>query len=209
MKEEYLEGRGITEEVDKIRKRTPPQRNILNPEKSALLIIDMQRFFTCPDSPAFVPSSRYTLRRVIELYDAFRKIESQVVFTKHYDREENGSMGRIFRHTLKKSSPFFSFDREVESKGPVIEKTTYDAFYETDLLSRLQKTGTEQIVICGLMAERCVETTARSAFVRGFDVFVAADASASFTRKVHLASLISLSSGVANLKKTEEITDGI
>ncbi|PIV27689.1 MAG: isochorismatase, partial [Anaerolineae bacterium CG03_land_8_20_14_0_80_58_20] len=41
------------------------------------------------------------------------------------------------------------------------------------------------------------ETTARSAFVRGFEVFFCADGTATYTKELHRSTLLNLSHGVA------------
>ena len=84
-----------------------------------------------------------------------------------------------------------------ELSTDIVAKSQYDAFWETDLMDILRKTGTKQIVVTGVMTHLCVETTARSAFVRGFAVFLPADGTATYNRDFHAASLLNLSHGTA------------
>jgi len=53
------------------------------------------------------------------------------------------------------------------------------------------------VVICGVMTHLCCETTARSAFMRGFEVFFTVDGTATYTEAFHRASLLNLSHGFA------------
>ncbi|HDR06062.1 MAG TPA: isochorismatase family protein, partial [Candidatus Coatesbacteria bacterium] len=53
--------------------------------------------------------------------------------------------------------------------------------------------------------ELCCETTARSAFVRDFDVFFPVDATAAYTEELHRASLLTLAHGFAVPLLTEEL----
>jgi len=78
-----------------------------------------------------------------------------------------------------------------------VAKAQYDAFYETALENILRSSGSEQVVVTGVMTHLCVEATARSAFVRGFAVFVPADGTATYNRDFHAASLLNLSHGTA------------
>ena len=64
------------------------------------------------------------------------------------------------------------------SKGKVVEKSRYDAFYQTQLEEALRGQKISQVVICGVMTHLCCETTARSAFMRGFEVFFTVDGTA-------------------------------
>ncbi len=58
------------------------------------------------------------------------------------------------------------------SSGQVIEKSQYDAFFDSSLEHRLAARQVKQMVIGGVMTHLCCETTARSAFMRGFEVFL-------------------------------------
>ena len=61
----------------------------------------------------------------------------------------------------------------------------------------LRDNGVRRIVISGVMTHLCCETTARSAFVRGFEVFFTVDGTASYTADFHRASLLNLAHGFA------------
>jgi isochorismate hydrolase len=53
----------------------------------------------------------------------------------------------------------------------------------------------------------CCETTARSAFCRGFEVYVGADATASSSEERHLQSLLAMADSVAVILGSGEILD--
>ena len=61
------------------------------------------------------------------------------------------------------------------------------------------------MVVSGVMTHLCCETTARSAFVRGFEVFFLIDGTATYNKEHHLATLLNLSHGFANLVLSGEI----
>ncbi len=58
----------------------------------------------------------------------------------------------------------------------VILKRQWGAFYGTDLDLQLRRRHLETIVICGIATELGVESTARDAFERGYELVFAADA---------------------------------
>lgn len=66
---------------------------------------------------------------------------------------------------------------------PVIHKNVSSAFIGTDLEQRLRAAQRNTLVIAGMMAEYCVNTTARMAENLGFHVFVIADATAAWEHK--------------------------
>jgi len=79
----------------------------------------------------------------------------------------------------------------------VLRKSQYDAFHQTDLEEILIKKGISQLVVSGVMTHLCCETTARSAFMRGFEVFFLIDGTATYNQEFHLASLRNLAHGFA------------
>jgi isochorismate hydrolase len=99
---------------------------------------------------------------------------------------------------LGRDQPLGSLDSGLDSAGqPVIEKTQYDAFFNTDLEARLRQSRTSQLVVTGVATHLCCESTARSAFARGFSVFIAVDGTATWNRELHFASLRGLAHGCA------------
>ncbi len=95
------------------------------------------------------------------------------------------------------------------SQSVVIEKSQYDAFYQTRLEEILQQKGVRQLVICGVMTHLCCETTARSAFTRGFEVFFTIDGTATQNEAFHRATLLNLAHGFAVPVLVEEVIRAI
>ena len=57
-----------------------------------------------------------------------------------------------------------------------VRKTTPDSFLRTDLATVLKERGIEQLVICGMHTEFCVDTTTRRCLALGYPVLLVADA---------------------------------
>ena len=55
----------------------------LNPSKSALLVVDMQRFFLDPASPSFTCGGLAILPTLERLVKAFRDSSLPVIYTRH------------------------------------------------------------------------------------------------------------------------------
>ena len=81
----------------------------------------------------------------------------------------------------------------------ILIKSQYDAFYKSSLQEILEQEGVDQVVIGGVMTHLCCETTARSAFVRGYEVFFLVDGTATYNSQYHQATLRNLAHGVAVL----------
>ncbi len=71
----------------------------------------------------------------------------------------------------------------------VIDKNTSSAFNSTGIEWLLRNLEAETLVVAGVATDMCVETTARDAADRGFNVIVAEDAAATFFEHHHRAAL--------------------
>jgi len=67
----------------------------------------------------------------------------------------------------------------------VIDKPGKGAFYATELGDILQKYGIENLLVCGVTTEVCVNTTVREANDRGYRCVVLADGCASYFPEFH------------------------
>ena len=67
----------------------------------------------------------------------------------------------------------------------VIDKPGKGAFYATELGEVLQKYGVENLLVCGVTTEVCVNTTVREANDRGFRCIVLSDCCASYFPEFH------------------------
>lgn len=67
----------------------------------------------------------------------------------------------------------------------VIDKPGKGAFYATALGETLQKAGIENLLVCGVTTEVCVNTTVREANDRGYRCVVIADGCASYFPEFH------------------------
>jgi bifunctional isochorismate lyase / aryl carrier protein len=73
------------------------------------------------------------------------------------------------------------------------------------LEAHLRARGIEQVVISGVLTHMCCETTARSAFCRGFEVYLPVDATASSQEELHFNSLSALADAAAVLTSVDEV----
>ena len=181
------------------------------PDNSALLVLDMQSYFLENHSHAFVPSGKTILPRLCRLSEEYFVRKLPVVFTRHVNTTEDALlMASWWRELILPDEPLSQIVPELKStQGNLIEKSQYDAFLNTGLEKLLKEKGIKQVVIGGVMTHLCCETTARSAFMRGFEVFFLVDGTATYNESFHQASLINLSHGFAEIKLVSEIMDSL
>lgn len=185
--------------LDQLPERRMDRVDQFLPLKSALLILDMQSYFLDQRSHAYLPSSEAIVPGLLSLARAYYAQDLPVIFTQHLNTTQDaGSMATWWRELIKIEDPlsciFPPFDF---SNRYVIRKSQYDAFYNSDLGDTLRRKGASQVVIAGVMTHLCCETTARSAFVRGYEVFFLVDGTATYNQDHHLATLRNLAQGFA------------
>lgn len=176
--------------------------------KSALLVLDMQRYFLDESSQAFIPAAQAILPRIKTVLRCFEQMNRPIWFTRHgNDGEDAANMASWWGRLLKRQGPYWPICDELLSrsnKHGLLDKTQYDAFYGTDLLPQLRLEGVDTLHLCGVMTHLCCETTARSAFVQGFAVIMVGDATATYNYDLHLGSLRGLAQGVARISWSKE-----
>lgn len=170
-----------------------------NLHDSALLVLDVQKYFFYVNSHAFVPSSQAIIPNILKLIDVFHSQNRPIYFSKHgNDYKSAGMMAVWWKSLLVANSENADLIDEIDHrKGKVIQKESYDAFWKTPLNELLMKDGVKQIVICGVMTHLCCETTARSAFVHDYQIFFTIDGTATYSEDLHASSLLTLSHGFA------------
>lgn len=142
---------------------------------TALLVIDCQFFFNF--------ELQKPLPNILKLITAFKESKTPTVtaFTQHGHSEDELS-GKIPNQIVRRWGPANSiaigsaawkFLPEIEAAKHdavlVSPKNSYDAFINTDLEEILRDRGVEKVVISGCLTDFCCETTAKSAFCRGFE----------------------------------------
>jgi biuret amidohydrolase len=188
--------------------KAEPQPLAITPERTALIIIDMQRDFLEPGGFGETLGNDVSLlEATVEpckaVLAAARNAGLLVIHTREGHRPDlsdappakvergapskrigdPGPMGRI----LIRGEPGHDIiDALYPIEGePVIDKPGKGAFYQTDLQALLQTHGIENLVVCGVTTEVCVNTTVREANDRGYRCVVLADCCASYFPEFH------------------------
>ena len=172
---------------------------VFRPEKAVLLVLDMQEYFLREGSHAFVPSATAIIPGINKLITTFVENERPIVATRHINTPEDaGMMAKWWRDLINPQSAHSHYINIVKTPNTIfINKTQYDAFLDSSLEDVLRQRNIEQVVTCGVMTHLCCESTARSAFMRGFEVFFTVDGTATYNEELHRASLLTLSHGFA------------
>jgi nicotinamidase-related amidase len=189
-----------------------PDAVSIEPERTAVLMIDMQRDFLEPGgfgdslgndvsllAAAIVPCAA--------LLEGARRRGMLIVHTREGHRPDlsdaprakvergspsmrigaMGPMGRI----LVRGEPGHDIVSALYPRAgePVVDKPGKGAFYATDLHSILQNRHIEALIVCGVTTEVCVHTTVREANDRGYRCLVPSDCCGSYFPEFHEVGL--------------------
>lgn len=179
----------------------------LRPERTALLLLDMQREIIGPS--ALTPDEPEPRARIEAAVDraavalgvareaGVRVVHVRVAFGP--DRPEGNPHAALFRFiaerdALRDGTPGAAFDpRVAPAEGErVITKHGVSAFVGTTLEARLHEARVDTVVLCGLATHYAVEGTARHASDLGLRFVVLRDACASATAARHEMALVNL-----------------
>jgi isochorismate hydrolase len=169
----------------------------------------MQRYFLDRSSHAYLPDSELIIGNVQSLVSRCRELSVPILFTRHAHRsaQDLGNMGSWWGDVIRDGTEVSTIDnRFAPLRGDkVLRKSQYSAFVGTGLEQRLRTRRITQLLITGVMTHLCCETTARDAFMKGFDVFFVVDGTASKTLDLHLSSIKTLTDGFAIPVTTKEV----
>ncbi len=198
--------------AEQVRVNAEPYEFVLEPDRAALLVIDMQRDFVDPGGfGEQLGNDVSRLRRVIKplqnVLNAMRAAGFLVIHTREGHRPDladcppsklargrlergigdEGPMGRI----LVRGSYGHDIidDLKPEDGEPVLDKPGKGSFYATDLDTILHNRGIRSLVVTGVTTEVCVATTVREANDRGYECLVLEDCVGSYFPEFHESSL--------------------
>jgi len=198
--------------MSEVQLRAEPYPLGLDPARSALVIIDMQRDFLEPGGFGETLGNDVSLLQAAvgpckTALAAARANGMLVIHTREGHRPDlsdappakiergapsrrigdPGPMGRI----LVRGEPGHDIVAELAPAPgePVVDKPGKGAFHETDLLQILLNNGIDTLIVCGVTTEVCVHTTIREGNDRGFRCVALADACGSYFPEFHRVGL--------------------
>ncbi|MFC7214740.1 cysteine hydrolase family protein [Saliphagus sp. GCM10025334] len=155
----------------------------LEPDTTAVIVVDMQNGFCHPDGALYAPGSESVIEPIAALVERAREAGSRIVYTRDVHPPEQfedahyyDEFDRWGEHVLEGSwEAELVEELDVREEDLVVEKHTYDAFHQTQLDGWLSTRGIEDLVICGTLANVCVLHTGGSAGLRDYRPLMVSD----------------------------------
>jgi nicotinamidase-related amidase len=155
----------------------------LDPRTTALVLIDLQ--YGIVGGPAQPHSSAEVIANAVRLAEAFRASGAPVVLV-HVAMSGGGRLSaetdvRMPPRDLPPNAETIVAELTTSETDLVVLKRQWGAFYGTDFDLHLRRRGIRTIVLGGISTNMGVESTARDAWERGYNVVFAEDATAALS----------------------------
>nr|OQO31177.1 hypothetical protein B0A51_01556 [Rachicladosporium sp. CCFEE 5018] len=192
-----------------------PHEGGLNPQTTALVIIDMQRDF-CEEGGYLthqgysVAPTRAIIPALQSLLATFRRHNYTIFHTREGHRADLsdlpsrelfrsrnnssglgiGDPGPLGRLLVRGEAGHDIIPEMYPLPGEsIIDKPGKGAFTNTDFDLLLRVKGVRNLIICGVTTDVCVSTTMREANDRGYDCLLVEDCCAASSKTLHLAAV--------------------
>ena len=203
------------------------QIDVIDPKKTAMIVVDMQNDFVASGAAMETPAARAVVPKLAEALKICRDAGIKVIYTAHVHRRDGSDMGLFDdmhppianREALVDGTPGVDIYSDV-APAPgehVIKKHRYSGFFGTDLDMILREWGVDTVIISGTTTENCCHATARDAMFRNYGVVFLSDATATYdypdrgfgpmpAAEVHDATLVILAASTAHVMSVEEMS---
>lgn len=172
---------------------------MLDPARTALLMIDMQMGFIDPKSSlciagaeASIPACKTVLDTaraagipIFHIRRAYASDGSNVEQVRRAIWEEGGKpLSSAWPESLKPPNDLAPIENE-----SILVKPRFSAFFGTNLNAKLMERSTQSLILIGTTTPNCIRSTCFDALSLDYDVIVVSDATSSRTPEVQKANL--------------------
>lgn len=192
----------------------------LDPDCTALVVIDMQSAFCAPGGPAEVPTSRGIVNSINRLATDLRSVGVPVIWVLHANTRIGGrSDWELFFNTMVADDVRESTLDKLTEKQTVwsglitapadltLLKNRYSALIpgSSPLERILRGMGIDTVLIAGTKTNVCCESTARDAMMLDFKVIMIEDCCAALSDSEHQGALENIIQQFGDVMTTDEV----
>lgn len=188
---------------------------LLDPRQTAVLVVDVQKFFTrARPAPMFppledvLPRSQGFLELATEagvLIVRIRIVIPDETYSEVWRRQFRSGWGNKCPLGPDEDGATFHPGFEPRPGDLHVTKHRYSAFFGTTLDSILRSRGIRTVVVAGLTTDVCVGSTARDAFQHEYNVITLSDCTAELTQARHESGLQTLAANFGMVRTSEDV----
>ncbi|MBU8878238.1 isochorismatase family protein [Bacillus sp. FJAT-29790] len=179
----------------------------IQPEKTALVLIDLQKGITGIKGAPYDPST--VVSNAAQLVDAFRRAGAFITFVHvdFLDGKDAVHPNAEMQLPPKLSEDWAEFPPElnVQPTDHIVTKRHFGAFFGTDLDLQLRRRGIETIVLGGISTHVGVDTTAREAYQHNYNQIFVTDAMTAPSIEAHEFPIKFIFPLMSRMATTEEV----
>lgn len=194
------------------------RQRAIEPDRSALLVIDLQKGHYNEENIAAGPERSYLYNRIRNvvipngqrLLEGCRAARVEIIYTviecltlDGRDRGLDYKISGLFAAKGSREAQVIDELAPCENEI-VIPKTSSSLFNSTNFEYVLRNLGVEYIAVMGMLTDQCVETAVRDGCDRGFLMTVVTDACAADSQRRHEDSLVGIR-GYCRQRMTEDL----
>lgn len=157
----------------------------MKPARKALIVIDVQNDYF-PGGKLPLWNATETLGHIVKAIADAKKQGIDVILVQHLADQSKGAAFFIAGTTGADIHPDIL---KAAPDAPVVVKHRADAFNGTNLNAILDKSGIEEILICGMQTQNCVGLSAISKNARRYKTAILSDCCTAETKTVHAIAL--------------------
>ena len=160
-----------------------------------MLLVDVINGLKFPGSGPLVRAAERVAPNIRKLAERARAARVPVVYVNDNFGQWRSDFARTYDECVQPDSPGRHVTEQLqpEENDYFVLKPQYSGFYSTTLEPLLQHIGAERLIIAGFATNLCVLFTANDAYMRGFEVVVPADCTASNSSQLTRAALAHIS----------------
>jgi ureidoacrylate peracid hydrolase len=199
--------------------------DVIDPRKTALVVVDMQNYFVKQGHQSEVPAAREIVPNINRLAAELRRRGGHVVWVRNGTNDTRESWSNYHNYLQNRDRAerrLQSMDiggdgyefwhlNDMRPEDAQITKKRYSAFIQgsSDIERHLRERGIDTLLIAGTATNVCCESTARDAMMLNFKVVMVADGLATHTDEEHNATLSNFYGQFGDVQTTDEVFESL
>jgi ureidoacrylate peracid hydrolase len=199
--------------------------DVIDPVKTALVVVDMQNYFVKQGHQSEVPLAREIVPNINRLAAELRRRGGHVVWVRNgtndtreswsnyhnYLQNRDRAERRLKSMEIGEDGYEYWHLNDIRAEDAQITKKRYSAFIQgsSDIERHLRERGIDTLLITGTATNVCCESTARDAMMLNFKVVMVADGLATHTDEEHNATLSNFYGQFGDVQTTDEVFESL
>ncbi len=193
----------------------------INPQTSALIMIDMQQGFIDERSSLWIAGAQASVPSCAQALEAARNVGMPIWHVRRSYSFDGSDVEPVrYQQWLQGDKPLCAegpWPQSLEAPSELVAldserllvKPRFSAFFETDLHEQLQQEGITHVILIGTTTPNCIRSTGYDAISYNYDVTVLSDATSSRSEAVQAANIEDMATIGMTIMTAEEFAQAL